>query len=239
MDVKHFITDFREGFGEKAELPLAFWYSEEPAAEPFRCERCFIGSLKTARQGTSISMQANHLLCGGGKLYCGFVEPRPTLPDFVSDKERYKKSEALVSDYMKPFRGAEKAGQWINFARVDAIGSFDGKEGIIFFATPDILSGLVTWCLYDTNAPDAVSVPFGSGCSVLTAQVMYENKTGGKRTFLGMFDPSARPGVEENILTYSIPIGRFREMCVTLKDSCVGHGTKDWLKIKERINHGG
>lgn len=238
MSPKEFINNYQKSFGEAAELPLVFWYSEKPVVEPVACERCYIGSLKVARSGSVMSMSTEQIICGGGKLYAGFSDPRPTLPHFISAIEHYKKDENLVTEFMTEFSGAEKANQWINFARIDQVESFEGKEGVIFFATPDILSGLVSWCLFDTNAPDAVSVPFASGCSSITAQVVRENKLGGKRTFLGMFDPSARPRVEENILTYAIPAIRFKEMCKTLKDSCVGYQTKDWLKVKERINHG-
>lgn len=28
MDIQTFIQNFREAFGEKAELPLVFWYSD-------------------------------------------------------------------------------------------------------------------------------------------------------------------------------------------------------------------
>lgn len=237
MEPQQFIQYYRQGFGEAAELPLVFWYSHEPAVPPLPLERCYIGSLKIARQGRILSMNENSIKCGGGKLYAGFTEPRPTLANFVSEKEHYKKEEQLVQEFIADFEGSPKINQWLNFARVDQIDTFEGKEGVIFFATPDILSGLVSWCLYDTNAPDAVSVPFASGCSSITAHVVRENQTGGRRTFLGMFDPSARPRIEENLLTYAIPINRFQEMCQTLPDTCMVYGTHDWLQLKDRINH--
>ena len=34
--------------------------------------------------------------------------------------------------------------------------TFDGFEGILFYATPDMLSGLSGWAFYDTNADDAI-----------------------------------------------------------------------------------
>ena len=66
-------------------------------------------------------------------------------------------------------------------------------EGILFFATPDMLSGLATWAFFDNNADDAVSCIFGSGCSSVVAQAVKENRTGGRRTFIGLLDPSVRP----------------------------------------------
>lgn len=74
-------------------------------------------------------------------------------------------------------------------------------------------------------------------CSSMVAQIIVENQNNGQRVFLGMFDPSVRPQVEENILTLSIPMSRFKKMYYTFTDSCLS-GTRAWLKVKERIESG-
>lgn len=56
-----------------------------------------------------------------------------------------------------------QAEKYINFATIAAIEDFETLEGLIFFATTDVMSELVSWLHFDTNDPDAVSVPFGSG----------------------------------------------------------------------------
>jgi hypothetical protein len=123
---------------------------------------------------------------------------------------------------------------YLNFASIASIRNFDKLEGLVFFATPDVLTGLVSWAQFDNNNPDAVSVPFGSGCSTVVAQTIVENQNNGQRVFLGMFDPSARPQVEANILSLSIPMSRFKKMYYTLNNSCLS-GSRAWLKVKERI----
>ena len=127
-----------------------------------------------------------------------------------------------------------KTDKHINFAPIDKIDSLENIEGIIFFATPDVLSGLISWAQYDTNSADAVSVPFGSGCSSIISQLVVENSKNGQKTFLGMFDPSARPQIEANILTFGIPMSRFKSMYYTIEESCI-KGTNDWNKVKSRI----
>lgn len=236
MDIKKFIEDYRQGFGLNAQLPLVFWYSQTPALEPTKLPRCYISALKNVIDGEMLTLNEDNALCPGAKLYSGFALMQPNLPKFISGKELYKKDEILCEEMMSQFSNAEMKGKYLNFARIDKVDSLENKEGVIFFATPDILSGLVAWCHFDTNAPDAVCVPFGSGCSVITAQVVQENKLGGKRTFLGMFDPSARPCVEDNILTYSIPINRFEEMCETISETFLIKTTNDWQIVKNRIN---
>ena len=41
MDRKQFINDYREAFGEAATLPIVFWHSDLPVAEPKAVNGCF------------------------------------------------------------------------------------------------------------------------------------------------------------------------------------------------------
>ena len=97
-----------------------------------------------------------------------------------------------------------------------------------------MLSGLCTWAFYDNNSPDAVTTPFASGCAAAVTFAVNENRKGGRRCFLGMFDPSARPHVPENELTFTIPMCRFREMLKTMNDSALFQ--KAFSVLKRRIN---
>ena len=126
--------------------------------------------------------------------------------------------------------------KYLNFVRIDRVETFDKVEGILFLATPDILSGLTTWAYFDNNSEDAVTSMFGSGCSAVVTNTVIENSRGGKRTFIGLFDPSVRPHVEANILSFVIPISRFKEMYYTMRESSL-FDTHAWNKIRERINN--
>lgn len=127
-----------------------------------------------------------------------------------------------------------------NFARIDtpqAAEAFGTADGALFFATPDILSGLVSWAVYDNNADDAVCAPFGSGCSAVVTQAVRENRRGGRSVFLALFDPSVRPWVDASELGFVAPMSRLREMCGTMRASCL-FGTHAWNKVRVRINGG-
>ena len=118
--------------------------------------------------------------------------------------------------------------------RVDRLERWDKVESILFFATPDILSGLSTWAFYDNNADDAVVAKFASGCASVVTFATVENRKGGKRCFLGMFDPSARPLVPKDELTFTVPMSRFSEMLTTMPDSALYQ--KAFSVIRRRIN---
>ena len=69
MDIQTFIQNFKEAFGENAELPLVFWYSDEQKGETEKINGCFFKGMKTVRDGGIISLNAENIGCGGGKFY--------------------------------------------------------------------------------------------------------------------------------------------------------------------------
>lgn len=235
MEVRDFIAAFWEAFGPAAELPLVFWYSDEPVRPVPKVEGCFFKALAEARAGRPVSLNGGNIGCGGGKFYTGYSPMPEYVPKFVAQKEHYKQTPDQVRAFVERLDVRPAPGAWLNFARMDAVETFDGKEGVLFFAAPDVLSGLVTWALFDGDRDDAVAAPFGSGCSSVVAQAVRENRTGGQRCFLGLFDPSVRPWVGADELSFVVPMSRFRRMCGTMHASCL-FGTHAWNKVRDRIN---
>jgi hypothetical protein len=234
MNIKEFITNYQEAFGRKAQLPLLFGYSDRQMADTEKIGGCFFKGLQAAREGTPISLSVDVIGCGGGKLYTGFSDMPERVPGFVSLKEKYKKTPEMVVDYVNSLgmRRAEKP--FLNFVRIDKAESFDGFEGILFYATPDMLSGLCGWAFYDCNEPDAVVSRFGSGCSTVVSMTIAENERHGYRCFLGLLDPSVRPWVGKDELSFTIPFSRFIPMMETMRDTFL-FGSHAWEKLKQRI----
>lgn len=234
MEIKTFINNYKEAFGESAELPIVFWYSDALENQTEKINGCFFKCMKKVREGTIVSLNAEIVGCGGGKFYTGFTEMPEHVPAFVSQKERYKETPEMVKEFVNQLEVPRTREQYLHFARIDKVKQLEGKEGVLFLATPDMLSGLTTWAYFDNNAEDAVVSSFGSGCSAVVTQTVLENQKGGRRTFIGFFDPSVRPYFEPDILSYTIPMSRFKEMYLTMRSSCL-FDTHAWAKIKERI----
>lgn len=234
MGIQDFINDYVAAFGDKAPLPLLFGYSEHPMADTKKIGGCFFKGLQAARQGDAVTLSAEVIGCGGGKLYTGFADMPPYVPTFVSEKEKYKKTPEMVADYVRSLEVERSTKPCLNFVRIDKADSFDGVEGILFFATPDMLSGLCGWAFYDNNDADAVVSAFGSGCSTVVSQAVAENRRGGQRCFLGLFDPSVRPWVGKNELSFTIPFSRFVTMRQTMRD-CFLFGSHAWEIVKRRL----
>lgn len=237
METKVFIQNYREAFSEAAELPLVFWYSDQKIGETEKIGGCFLKGLKMVRQGETISLDAEVMGCGGGKFYTGFTDMPQHVPDFVSLKEKYKETPDMVREYVEELGVPRAEKKYLHFARIDRIESFEGIEGVLFLATPDILSGLTTWAFFDRNETDAVTAGFGSGCCSVVTQAVLENRRQGYRTFLGFFDPSVRPWFEPELLSFTIPLCRFEKMYETMRKSCL-FDTPAWGKIRERIQKG-
>lgn len=235
MKVDVFINNFREAFGEAAELPLVFWYSDLSVSKTEKINGCFFKAMRAVRDGKPISLCVETIGCGGGKFYTGFTDMPAHVPDFVSLKEKYKKTPEMVVDFIHHLGVSRTNKKYLNFARIDQIEKFDSIEGLLFFATPDILSGLTSWTYFDNNSDDAVTSIFASGCSAVVTQAVNENKIGGKRTFLGLFDPSVRPYIEKDKLSFVIPFSRFKKMYHTMRESSL-FDAHAWCKVRERIN---
>ena len=234
MTPQQFIEQFRNAFGEAAPLPIAIWYDDRAVATECRVPRCMIGAIRKVCNGEALTLTAENVQCGGGGLYTAFRPMPERVPTFVSEAEHYKRTPEMVCDYVGGL-GIELTDKpFLNFMRVDRLERWDKVESILFFATPDILSGLSTWAFYDNNADDAVVAKFASGCASVVTFATVENRKGGKRCFLGMFDPSARPLVPKDELTFTVPMSRFSEMLTTMPDSALYQ--KAFSVVRRRIN---
>src|SRR5208283_136858 len=88
----------------------------------------------------------------------------------------------------------------------------DEPAVVIFFARPDVLSGLFTLANFDQTEPNGTYTPFGSGCASIVAYPYLEKDKDRPRAVLGMFDPSARPCVPKDTLSFAVPMVKFEKM---------------------------
>lgn len=234
MTPQEFVLRFREAFGEAAPLPIAFWYGDVAVNAESRVPRCMIGAIRKVCEGNPLTLTAENVLCGGGGLYTAFRPMEERVPLFVSETEHYKQSPEQVRTYVESLEIELSDKPYLNFVSVDKLDSWEGVEAVVFFATPDILSGLCTWAFYDNDAEDAITTKFASGCAAIVTFATVENRKGGRRCFLGMFDPSARPLVPKNELSFVVPMSRFREMLYTMPDSALYQ--KAFSVVRRRIN---
>ena len=233
MTLLEFIARYREAFGESTPLPVAFGYSDRAATEVRKIPRCIVGAIRKVCDGEPLTLTAGNVQCGGGSLYTAFAPMPERVPAFVAEVEHYKQTREQVEEYIGRIGIRLSEKPYLNFVRLDQLEDPDEAEGILFFATPDVLSGLCSWAFYDNNDTDAVCVPFASGCCSIVTFAAKENASGDRRCFIGMLDPSARLLVPKDELTFTLPACRFKEMMQTMEQSALFR--KAYSAVRERI----
>jgi hypothetical protein len=232
-------------FFPAAELPLAFFYSdtvnEKEIAESKNEHRCLIGNLSRVHEGHSFIFSADSPGCLGGKRYTGFSKNlRPNFEYFLScgipgkmEGERYKKSPELVTELLSQDTPFTAPGKYLVFKRWDKLAEGDQPLAVIFFAGPDVLSGLFTLANFDVHDPHGVSAPFGSGCSSIIKYPLLEARADNPKCILGMFDVTARPLVPQHTLTFTVAMKRLVDMINNMQESFLI--TPSWDAVKTRI----
>ncbi len=227
-----------------AELPIIFFYTDDESRtnDCTNAEhRCVIANLTKVRKGAALRLDVNSIKCAGGKRYLGFSKTlRPNFEYFLSqgipgklEGERYKKSPQIVRKFMEKRNDFEAPAKYIVFKRLDLLQESENPEVVIFFARPDVLAGLFTLASFDEAEDSGVITPFGAGCGSIVLYPYLENKSKRPRCILGMFDPSARPYVPADVLSFAVPIKKFLRMVDNMKDSFLI--TPTWDKIRQRI----
>jgi len=228
-----------------ADLPIVISYAKEEDALPAPAStgdaHCIICDLAPVRDGASRVFDRASIRCGGARRYLGFeTEMRPNFAHFLScgipgelEGERYKRSPELVEKYLQNQPAFEAPGRFIVFKRWDDLEPADAPEIVVFFAPPDVLSGLFTLANFDEERPNGVVTPFGSGCASIVYQPYRELQSAHPRAVLGMFDVSARPSVAPDLLTFAVPWPKFVEMVCQMDESFLI--TPSWDRVRDRL----
>jgi len=75
--------------------------------------------------------------------------------------------------------------------------------------------------------------PFGSGCGTMLTYPLKEAGKEQPHAILGMFDVSARPVIEKDVLTLAMPYSVFLKLLENVSGSFLE--TESWKKVLQRI----
>ena len=235
---------FREILGLK-ESPFGIYYTNdrpEGVTPKEGISGCMMALFHNARKnGTTVYFDKGHFGCPGGAYYMGFFEsPRPKIEYFLScgipgemEGERYIKTPERAREYFTRMIPRRAPATYCVFKPIDQFQREVEPEVVTFFVPPDILSGLFTLTNYALERTDAVSAPFGSGCSTILTYPLKEAGREQPHAILGMFDVSARPVMESDILTLAMPYSVFLKLLENVSGSFLE--TESWKKVLHRI----
>jgi hypothetical protein len=117
--------------------------------------------------------------------------------------ERYKKSPEIVREYMKKRSIFIAPKKYIVFKRWNQLSKQDDPKA-----------------------------PFGSGCMSIISFPYAETKKETPHSIIGMFDPSARPYVQSDRISFAIPMNKFTNMINNMQESFLI--TSTWETIRKR-----
>jgi hypothetical protein len=234
-----------EQFCPGAELPVTFEIGDvSPMGERAKITgnwQCLICDLARVRKGITLVLDRSSVTCAGGLYFLGYDPNRSeNFRYFLSagkpgvvEGERYKRTPEIVDQWSANHDVLPAEGKCYTFKRWDKMTPVDNPEGVIFFARPEILSALFTLANFDQADPNGVICPMGSGCSTIIHYPRLEQQSEHPRAVLGMFDPSARPCVPVDVLTFAIPMRKFKMMIGYMEQSFLI--TKAWGKVQGKI----
>jgi len=240
---EEFIRRWEKHF-PKADLPIVFYYTDKDDGLPLQQAstewRCLIRNLIKVRQGTPLRFGPDSIGCAGGIRYCGFSHTlRKNFEYFLScgipgelEGERYKKSPEIVREVMARWPKFQAPKKFIVFKRWDKLADSDDPDVVIFFAASDALAGLYTLAGFD-EVEDSVIAPFGAGCASIVQNPYLERDSVHPRCVIGMFDPSARPYVSADTLTFAAPMNKFEQMVGNMEESFLI--TETWGVMRKRM----
>ncbi len=246
IDFRDKFIDLWAKYFDGADLPICLYYTNDEASRrylrPIKGHTCLIGQLACVRKGETLCFGRDSVGCPGGKRYLGFTsEVMPKFEHFLScgipgqlEGERYKKSPEIVREAMQRVHFFAAPAKYVVFKRWDKLEEGDGPEVVIFFAPPDVLSGLFTLSNFDETDPNAVFAPFGAGCATIVQYPYLEKDRDRPRSVIGMFDVSARPFVPSSVASFAAPMVKFARMVESMEESFLITGS--WAKVRRRIH---
>lgn len=206
---------------------------------------CVMGNVWLARKkGGAAFISAEEYGCPGGVYYCSMMKPHLRfIEHYVSTGyegtplhgERYMPNPDAMRAFMLEVNPREAPGKYCIFKPLSRFADGETPEFVIFFARPEILSGLFTHAVFTTGDMQCVVSPFGAGCTNMIAWPLYYQGRGEEKGVIGGFDPSARKFMKTDELTFTVPLSLYEKMLAALPESMFTHET-DWKNVRKKVD---
>lgn len=203
---------------------------------------CVLGIVWRARKAkTAAYFDSERFGCPGATFYLGFMKPYLNMhPHFIStgipgilEGERYTDSLEAAKDF---FDSIDPPTAPARYCVIKPIGQFSGDEKplvVIFFARPEVISGLFSLAAFLNRDYESVRTPFGPGCAgLVTWPVKYLNRESGIAV-IGGFDPSCRKFLKTDEMTFAVPLKMYYDMLNRWEESFLKQS--EWKSIQKKI----
>ncbi len=208
----------------------------------FREFSCVIGKIWIARKRKSAAyFDRDRFGCLGGAFYLGYLKPQlNVIAHYVStgipnvlEGERYLASPEVTRSFFEQMDPRPAPKRFCVFKAITQFVDGEQPELVIFFARPEAISGLHQLATFVTDDLEAVMSPFGSGCANVVTWPLKYMEQGKIKAVLGGWDPSERPYLRADEITFSVPFEMFSCMIDRWADSFLVHNA--WQVVKKKI----
>jgi len=203
---------------------------------------CVLGVIWRARKKKAAAyFDRDRFGCLGGAFYLGFLKPQldaiaylvsTGIPDRI-EGERYLESPDVVRAFFRMIDPRPATARFCVFKPLSLFGPEEQPELVTFFARAETVAGLNQLATFVTNDFEAVSSPFGSGCSTLVTWPLKYLAEGKLKAVIGGWDPSDRKFLKADEITFTVPYEMFNRMADRWSESFLT--TSTWEAIRKRI----
>ncbi|MCM0761194.1 MULTISPECIES: DUF169 domain-containing protein [Sporomusa] len=206
---------------------------------------CVAAMLTAATKGRTVVFSRKTFGCLGGgvglglgNLYSGFPGG---ITNFLSTGsgegyppgEAYKKTPAMAQSFVDHLPITDIPEQYVVFKPLAEVDEDKEKpEVIVFYVNPDQLSAMVVLANYG-RSESSVKIPFAAGCHSTCLLPWSEAAQEKPNAIVGMIDISARPVIDADLLSFSMPLSLFKEMESNAHGSFLDK--EAWSKVAKRL----
>ncbi len=207
---------------------------------------CVVAMFTAAARGRVAAFSRDTCGCPGGRIGLGFTDDYSHVPGgiehFLStgrgegypEGEAYIKTPELAKDFVEQLPRTCIPTEYIVVKPLDDVDpEVEEPKLIVFFVTPDQLSALVVLANYGRKGGQNVIIPFGAGCHTVCLIPYDESQKEQPKAVVGVTDISARPFVDADMLTFTVPFSMFQEMEANVPGSFLEK--ESWKKVRARI----
>ena len=237
-----------KAFGPKPGVPISRELEEQGQVDMqavFKTFSCVIGNIWLARKKRCAAyISSEEYGCLGGVFYCSMMKPNLRfIEHYVTTGfegtpihgERYLPSPESMRKFLGQVTPRKAPAKYCIFKPLSQFSGGEEPEFVIFFARPEVMTGLFTQTMFTTGEVDCVASPFGAGCTNIIAWPLYYKEQGMEKAVLGGFDPSARKFLKTDELTFTVPLSLYEKMLKALPESMFNQDGA-WTSVRKKVD---
>lgn len=227
------------------EEPLAALYADAPPPNALSPKAgghsCLINYLRQARvKKQTVCFAADQPGCMGGWVYLGYILPPPDrIAHFVTtglpgeEGERYLPSPDSMRRLFKALDLQPAPAEYCLVKPFSQLGADEKPLLIIFHGRAEVITGLCQLAYFALDDPEAVALPFGAGCTNIFSWPLTYERRGLKKAVVGGADPSCRPFMKVDELSFTVTRDILAAMLEAAPKSFLTGGT--WAGVLKKI----